>query len=238
MDRLGSHFVRNLSVHNRFSPEEREMLETATVKAVREIPAGKDLIREGDPPCSIKVVLDGWVMRYKDLPNGQRQILALMIPGDICDANAFILEHMDHSLGALTRVRYAEIFQDEFEALMANSPKITRALWRSELVTVSIQREWTLNLGQRHAMQKIAHLFCEMFTRLRRMDLTSEDSCEFPLTQIQIAEATGLTPVHVNRMLQEMRTAGLIELRGRRLFLRDRPGLEKLAMFRSAYLHI
>jgi CRP-like cAMP-binding protein len=238
MDRLGSHFVRNLSVHNRFSPAEQELLEAAITKSVREIPAGKDLIHEGDPPRSIKVVLDGWVMRYKDLPNGHRQILALMIPGDICDANAFILEHMDHSLGAVTNVHYAEICQHDFEALMASSPKITRALWRSELVTVSIQREWTLNLGQRHAMQKIAHLFCEMFTRLRRLNLTNEDSCEFPLTQIQIAEATGLTPVHVNRMLQDMRTAGLIELRGRRLFLRDRPGLEKLAMFQSAYLHI
>ena len=238
MQEIDPLFVRNLSAHAPFSSEERTLITTALSTSVRDVPAKQDIVREGDVPRSVKIVIEGWVARYKELPDGHRQILALMVPGDICDANAFILEKMDHSLGTLTHVRYAEIFPNDFEVLITSSPNIAKALWRSKLVTLSIQREWTLNIGQRQAKQRIAHLLCEMATRLSRIGLSTPDSCEFPLTQAQIGEATGLTVVHVNRVLQEMKAAGLAELRDRRLYLLNMEGLYDLAMFNRAYLHV
>lgn len=219
------------------SAGEKNLLHNAVGKSVRSAAPHQDIIREGDTPRSVKVMLDGWAMRYKQLPDGRRQILALMIPGDICDANAFIHEHMDHSIGALTAVRYGEISQGDFEGLVADSPRLAKALWWSELVTVSIQREWTTNIGQRQAYERIAHLLCETVARLQAVGLTRGDSCEFPLTQTDIADATGLTPVHVNRMVQALRHDGLIELRDKRLTVRDPARLRQVAMFNPAYLH-
>lgn len=216
--------------------EERERLEAAG--HVRRIGAHGDIIRTGDAPRTVKIVLEGWVARYIDLPDGRRQILALMLPGDVCDANAFVFERMDHSLGALTPVRYAEIGRGDFERLMDECPNLAREMWRHELVTVSIQRQWTANIGQRMALERIAHLLCETLLRLQAVGLTEAGSCDFPLTQIEIADATGLTPVHVNRTLRVLREQGLAELRGRRLNLIDPEGLRAVAMFDPAYLHL
>jgi len=177
-------------------------------------------------------------MRYKQLPDGRRQVLSLMLPGDLCDAHAFIHEPMDHSIAALTAVRYAEVSQADFEALLNDSPRLLRAMWWSELVTLSIQREWTTNIGQRQAYERIAHLLCETFARLQAIGLTRADSCDFPLTQGDIADATGLTPVHVNRMVQALRHDGLIELRDKRLTLLNPAKLRQVAGFNPAYLHL
>jgi len=217
---------------------DKNLIQEAVGKRVRIAAAHSDIVCEGDSPRWVKVVLEGWAMRYKQLPDGRRQVLALMLPGDICDGNAFIHQHMDHSICALTTVRYAEVSQADFEALLTASPRLTRALWWSELVTLSIQREWTTNIGQRQAYERIAHLFCEVFARLQAIGLTQGESCEFPLTQTDIADATGLTPVHVNRMVQALRHDGLIELRDKRLHLRDAAKLRHVAMFTPAYLHL
>lgn len=233
-----SPLTAHLAAYVDLTGPERELIQAAASKTIRSVGPHQDIVREGDEPRTVKVVLEGWVARYKQLPDGRRQILALMIPGDICDANAFIRTQMDHSLCSLTQVRYAEISQADFEALMTSSPRIIKALWWSELVTVSIQREWTTNLGQRMAYERIAHLFCEVFTRLQTMGLTDGESCEFPLTQGDIADATGLTPVHVNRMIQALRHDGLIELRDKRLQLRDPARLREAAMFNPSYLHL
>ena len=217
---------------------EQAQLQAATGKSVRTICAHRDIVREGDQPRTVKVMLEGWAMRYKQLPDGRRQILALMIPGDMHAAAPLAQQPADHALGTLTPVRYAEIPLAEFEALLAESPNLTRAVWRAELVTVSIQREWTTNIGQRQAYERIAHLLCETFARLRAIGLTRGDSCEFPLTQIDIADATGLTPVHVNRMIQALRHDGLVELRDKRLQVRNPAKLRQIAMFNPAYLHL
>lgn len=238
MEELLSPLTRNLRSHGELSAAECARIEEAAARSISTVGERRDIIREGEVPSTIKIVLDGWVARYKQLPDGRRQILSLMIPGDICDANAFILERMDHSLGALTAVQFARIERTEFEALMAGSPAITRALWRSELVTASIQREWTASVGQRQALERIAHLFCEMHTRMKGIGLAPRDTCEFPLTQADIGEATGLTPVHVNRMLQALRKDGLIELRSKRLQVLDIERLRERALFDPSYLHI
>lgn len=207
-------------------------------RRVRVVPPRRDIIREGDTPRFVNVVLEGWAQRYKQLADGRRQTLSLFVPGDVCDANVLFDAEMDHSVASVTKVKLAEIPVSEFKELMEQSCGIRRAVWRNELVTVSIQREWTTNIGRRTAYERIAHLLCELFVRLRAVGLTSESACEFPLTQSDVADATGLTQVHVNRIVQEMRRDGLIELRNRQLTMRDYDRLAAVALFNPNYLHL
>jgi CRP-like cAMP-binding protein len=184
------------------------------------------------------MIQEGWACRYKQLPDGRRQVVGFFIPGDICDLNVFILKEMDHTVGAISPIKVAEIGREDFDALLADHPRVTQALFWNELVTVAIQREWTLNLGQRTAYERIAHLFVELFMRLQTVGLTDGNSCDFPLTQNDIADATGLTAVHVNRTLQELRRDGLVELHSRTLTIPDMPKLKDVAMFNENYLHL
>jgi CRP-like cAMP-binding protein len=206
-------------------------------RSVREIDARRDLLREGDPPKNVFLVLDGWACRYKTLPDGRRQIVSFFVPGELCDLNVYMLKQMDHSIGAITRLKVAEIGPDEFEQFMHKSPRITQALYWDGLVSLAIQREWTLNVGQRTAYERIAHLLVELFLRLRIAGLSDGNSCDFPLTQLDIADATGLTAVHVNRTLQELRKAKLIELQSRTLTIPDLDALKSAGLFNDNYLH-
>ena len=205
---------------------------------MRELGARRDLIREGDKPRSVNLVLQGWACRYKQLPDGRRQTVHFFIPGDLCDANVFILGEMDHSIASITPLRYAEIAPGDFEQLMNESANLTRALWLNELINASVAREWVANVGRRSAFERIAHLFCEMFIRLQAAGLAGNDSCDWPLTQTDLADATGLTSVHVNRTLQELRRRHLVELQGKRLTILDVEGLKRVSMFNSNYLHL
>jgi CRP-like cAMP-binding protein len=220
------------------SPRERALIDRLAAKNVREATARRDIVREGEKPRAVILILEGWACCYKQLPDGRRQITSFLVPGDLGDANVFILGEMDHSVGAITPVRYAEIAPADFEQMMAESPTIARALWWHELVTVAIQREWTINIGQRTAFERLAHLLCEMFVKLRAVGLASGDSCDWPLTQADLADATGLTAVHVNRTLQELRRTELIALRGKRLLIPDLEALKRVAMFNPNYLHL
>ena len=198
----------------------------------------KDLVREGERPASISVILEGWVVRYKLLADGNRQILSLLLPGDVCQANAIVRERMDHALGALNRVRYAEIDCDILEGQIRRSTETFRTVWRTSLVNASIQREWTANIGQRRGIARIAHLLCEIHARLDATSTMRFDGFEFPMTQADIGAATGLTPVHVNRVLQKLRQMGLIRLAQRWLDIVDIDRLRKIAMFDPAYLYL
>jgi CRP-like cAMP-binding protein len=172
------------------------------------------------------------------LPDGRRQIVAFFVPGDFCDLNVYILKQMDHSIGAITRLAVADISRDEMDHLTTNHPRITQALWWESLVQHAIQREWTLNLGQRSAYERIGHLLVEVYLRLKTVGLTWNGTCDFPLTQVDIADATGLTPVHVNRTLQELRRDELIELERKQLNIPDLHRLMDVAMFNANYLHL
>jgi CRP-like cAMP-binding protein len=207
-------------------------------KTSRVIAPRRDLIREGENPKYVHLMLDGWACRYKALPDGRRQIVAFFVPGDFCDLNVYVLRQMDHSIGAITRLSVADISRDEMDRLTASFPRVTQALWWEALVNAAIQREWTLNVGQRTAYERIAHLLAELFLRLRTVKMTNGTSCDFPLTQNDLADATGLTAVHVNRTLQELRRDGLIELERRRLTIPDMQRLMEAAMFNANYLHL
>jgi CRP-like cAMP-binding protein len=235
---LGSPLALRLQAFTKLSREDLASIERASRKGTREVGARRDLIREGDEPKSVFLVLDGWACRYKQLPDGRRQIVGLFIPGDICDLNVYILKEMDHSIGAITNLKVAEIGRDDFEQLMQANPRVMQALFWDELVTVSVQREWTLNVGQRTAYERISHLFVELFLRLKAVGLADGNSCDLPLTQVDIADASGLTAVHVNRTLQELRKEGLIELQGRKLVIPDLTALKNAALFNDNYLHL
>jgi CRP-like cAMP-binding protein len=228
----------HLEAYARLSKLDRALLERLTAKNVRDVAARRDIIREGDRPRAVNFMLEGWACRYKQLPDGRRQVVSIFIPGDLCDANVFILKEMDHSIGAITRLKYAEIGPSDFEELMLQSPRITQALWWHELVVASTQREWTTNVGQRSAYERIAHLMCEMFVRLRAVGKTDGTRCEFPLTQTDLADATGLTSVHVNRTVQQLRREELIELQRRTLTIPDLDRLMNVCAFNPNYLHL
>lgn len=235
---MGVALKLRLEAFTQFSTDEIAAIERLSGANVQEVEARRDLIREGDNPRWVYLFLEGWACRYKALPDGRRQNVAFFVPGDLCDLNVFVLKEMDHSVGAITRILVAAIEPELFQEVITGYPRIARAFHRDELVKIAIQREWTLNLGQRTAYERIAHLLCETFLRLEAVGLTADNGCELPLTQVDLADATGLTAVHVNRTLQELRSDGLIELRSRRLTIPDLDALKGAALFNDNYLHL
>jgi CRP-like cAMP-binding protein len=230
--------VTKLERFVRLSADDVAALEKAARQRVRKIRAHEDIVRENSHPRVVNLILSGWACRYKYLVDGRRQIIAILVPGDLCDLNVFILREMDHAIGTITNVTLAEIAPVMLEEITLWHPRVTQALWWETLVAAAIQREWTVNLGQRTALERVAHLLCELMLRLRAVDLTEGDSCEWPLTQAELADTTGLSPVHVNRTLQELRTSGLVTLKGKTLTINDFEALANLAMFNRNYLHL
>jgi CRP-like cAMP-binding protein len=229
--------VTKLEAYTRFSSEERSALAQLSRNS-RYVDPRRDLISEGDKPHYVHLVLEGWACRYRQLPDGKRQIIALFIPGDLCAVNIYILRAIDHSIGAITRLKVAMITPEAMNALTAERPRITQALWWHELVAAAVQREWTLNLGQRSAYERLAHLLIELYMRLNSVGRSRHGRCDFPLTQNDLADATGLTSVHVNRTLQELRRDGLIELERKQLQILDMPQMIAVATFNPNYLHL
>lgn len=230
--------TRRIEAFTRLSQDDRAILDRIARRTIREVGARRDIIREGDSPRSVFLVLDGWACRYKTLPDGRRQIVSFFVPGDLCDLHIYVLKEMDHSIASITPLRVAEIAHDEFERVIADHPRLVQALWWDELVTMAIQREWTLNLGQRTAFERIAHLLCELYMRMHSVGQANGNSIPFPLTQVDLADATGLTAVHVNRTLQELRKGGLIELQSKTLTIPNMNALKDAAMFNDNYLHL
>ena len=230
--------IRRLEEYTPLTEADCAELQRLCTQSTHTIQAKRDLMREGDAPRSFYVILEGWACHYRLLENGRRQIVDYAIPGDLCDLNLFILDRMDHSIGAITRLKVAEVGREVFHRVVTNFPNITTALWWVELVSKSIHREWIINVGQRSAPERIAHLLCEMFLRLESVGLTDGFSCDFPLTQNDIAATTGLTSVHVNRTIQELRRRNLIVLDRHRLTIPDMLALQGAGLFNPDYLHI
>lgn len=231
-----SPFVRKLENFVRLSAEERQILDRATLNT-RRLGPREDVIRDGDRPRHVNLILEGWACRYKQLEDGRRQVISIFLPGDMCDPHVFVLKNMDHSLGTLTTCVIAEISETSIRDATAESRRIEEALWWDMLVSAAVQREWTVSLGQRLATERLGHLFCELFMRLDAVGLTNGTSCEFPITQADLGDAMGLSTVHINRTLKELRAAGLIRLRGRQLTIPDFAALRSASLFDPSYLH-
>jgi CRP-like cAMP-binding protein len=204
------------------------------------VPAGRAIIGEGERPTGCCLVLEGFAARTKSTTNGNRQILSFHIPGDLPDLQSLYVQRMDHALIALTDVAIATIPHAAVRALSLAEPVFSDALWRAALFDLAIFREKIVGLGQRTAFQRIAHLYCEMFTRLSDAGLVRDaDAFVFPVTQQDIGDALGLSTVHVNRSLQSLRQAKLIETQSKgRVRILNWAGLQRAGDFDPSYLRL
>lgn len=200
--------------------------------------ADVDIVTGGSKPRSVFLLKEGLAIRYRTMPNGGRQIMTFLIPGDICDVHAFLLRTMDHSIGTITPVRIAPISRERMMRLFAQRPRISAALWWSSLQEGAMLRERIVSLGRRNARGRIACLLCELLWRHAAVGLTNGDAFKLPLTQTELGDTLGLTPVHVNRILREFRERRLISMGNKMLRLLDVASLQQIAEFNGDYLHL
>lgn len=217
--------------------EEEEVLRTS-VSDIREHPEGRALVRTGTTLSVSILLVDGIVCRYKDLADGQRQIMELHVAGDFVDLHGFLLKQLDHNVGAMTPVRVALVSHDALRGITETHPHLGRMLWFSTLLDAAIHREKILSIGRRSALARIAHIFCELLVRLRIVGLADDRGYALPLTQADLADVTGLTSVHVNRMLKKLRDENLLTFRGGRVTIADWERLQRVAEFDPTYLHL
>lgn len=226
-----------LRVRDLVAREEEEVLR-ASVGEIRDHPAGRTIIRSGTTLSASTLLVEGIVCRYKDLADGQRQIMELHVAGDFVDLHGFLLKRLDHNIGTMTPVRIALVPHDALRGITETHPHLGRMLWFSTLLDASIHREKILSIGRRSAVARIAHIFCELLVRLRLVGLADETGYALPLTQADLADVTGLTSVHVNRMLKKLRDEKLLTFRGGIVSIGDWEGLQRLAEFDPTYLHL
>jgi CRP-like cAMP-binding protein len=226
-----------LRVRDVVEGDEEEVLRAA-VGEIREHPAGRTIIRSGTTLSASTLLVSGIVCRYKDLADGQRQIMELHVAGDFVDLHGFLLKRLDHNIGTMTAVRIALVPHDALRGITETHPHLGRMLWFSTLLDAAIHREKILSIGRRSAVARIAHILCELLVRLRLVGLADETGYALPLTQADLADVTGLTSVHVNRMLKKLRDEKLLTFRGGRVAIGDWDGLQRLAEFDPTYLHL
>lgn len=218
------------------SEEERSVLSSLS-GTVRQFRAHDDIVRIGDVPSVVCLLLEGMACRYKVSADGKRQIMSFHIPGDIPDMQSLFIDVMDHSLTALVPTTVLAIRHEIMRGIIEGYPRIAHLLWRETLIDAAVYREWIV-MRDRPAYPRIAHLFCELFLRMQAIGLTNGNACELPLTQSQMGDALGLSNVHVNRTLQELRAEGLIVLEGGTLTILDWDGLKEAGEFDPLYLHL
>jgi len=200
--------------------------------------AGRYLVREGDRMQESVLLLSGLAYRHKMTADGARQIVSIHIPGDFLDLEGALLKVADHSIQTLTRAEVATVGREHIVALIDSHPRVGRAMWIDTLVDGSIFREWVMNVGRRPARQRIGHLLCEFARRLEITGLGDTSGYEFPMTQEQLADATGLTSVHVNRTLKVLEAEGLIVRSKRFIKIPDWERLRDMSGFNELYLHL
>jgi CRP-like cAMP-binding protein len=229
--------VRKLERYGPISEDERGFLEQAPWRVV-DYRNHDPIVREGDCPSESCLILEGFACRFKTMPEGTRQIMALHIPGDFCDLHSFVLKKMDHGIAAIERCKVAKIPHPKVQEITECYPRLTRALWWDIAIDAAIHREWMISMGRRDAYQQIAHLFCELLLRLQSVGFADGNSYELPLTQADLGDVFGLSTVHVNRTLQKLRTEGLIISKGKRVTVRDPERLMEAAGFDRTYLEV
>lgn len=225
--------------------QRRAHLEPDDVDALRALPfrtqtieASRYIVREGTRPAHSALILDGLAFRQKLTPDGARQIVSVQIAGDFVDLEGSLLRTADHNVQALTRCEVATVVSEAILDIVDKHPRVAHAMWIDTLIDGAIFREWIVNIGRRDAKTRLAHIFCEFAKRLEVAGLANESGYEFPMTQEQLADASGLTAVHVNRSLKALETEGLIKRERRFVRIPDWEKLRRMADFNEAYLHL
>jgi CRP-like cAMP-binding protein len=233
---IENHLLK-LRARDNVSREEEQAIRGLVSNTV-EVPADRIFIHAGRELNESTLLLDGWMARVKDLQSGQRQIAELQISGDFVDLHGFTLKRLDHDIMTLSRCLVAMVPHERLKDITERFPHLTRLYWFMTNLDAAIQREWTLSLGRRTAIARMAQLFCELRVRYRIIGQAQDNSYEFPLTQVELGETLGLTAVHVNRTLQELRRMGLLKLERRWVTIHDVEALESVAEFDSRYLYL
>ena len=232
-----SSLVRRLEQFGPLSEQEQQALRGLPLRA-RDVAARRDVVSEGDQPEDVSLIVEGFACRYKLLGDGRRQILAFLIPGDLCDLQALLLRRMDHGVAALNRNRIVTIPHERLFDIINRHPRIGLAMWRDTMRDTASCRQWLASMGRSPAYARVAHLLCEIWSRLQAVGLTNGDAYELPVTQTDIGDAMGLSVVHVNRTLQQLRGDGLISFRSNVVMVLDWPRLQAAAEFDPAYLQL
>jgi CRP-like cAMP-binding protein len=232
-----SPFIRKLEAFNALSDEDRQML--ARISAEPEAVAPHtDLACEGERPRGVYLIMEGMACRHKRLHDGARQIMAYLLPGDLCDLDVALLTRMDHTITTLSACKVVRLPPETVTDVLERHPAVARGLRMSTLVDEATLREWLLNIGRRTPVQRLSHLFCELFERLTVVACVDQEGFALPLTHAELADTTGLSSVHVTRSLQELRQRGLIDLTDGALRILDAERLRTLAGFDVNYLHL
>lgn len=231
-----SALIRKLRLRDDIGEEEVAVLRAA-VSEVHDVMPGRVIVRSGTDVDVSTLLVEGIVCRYKDLASGERQIQELHVAGDFVDLHGFLLKRLDHNIGAVSRCRTASVPHDRLKRITEEYPHLSRMLWFSTLLDASIQRETILSIGRRTALARIANLLCELSKRLEVVGLSDGNTFRLPMTQADLADATGLTAVHVNRMLKQLRDQSLLTFRNGMVSIQDWKALETVAEFDPTYLH-
>ena len=229
--------IRKLEAIASLTAEERAALLRLPMR-LQTVPPHHDIVVEGDTPSECCLVVEGFVCRYNLTAEGKRQIHSFHIPGDIPDLQSLHLTVMDHSLGTITASKLAFMAHEDLRRLIRDHPRLGDLFWRDTLIDAAVFRQWMVSMGRRSAYSHMAHLLCELLVRLRAVELVEDHAFRLPVTQVDLADALGLSPVHVNRVLQELRGNGLITLRGSAVHVLDWDGLQQAGEFDPAYLHL
>ena len=227
-----------LEQFTRLGQAERQRLDELLSFPTQTYKRGEDIIAEGEKVRDIHLVLTGLAARAKTLRNGDRQIMAFLVPGDLCDVEVFVLEAMDHAITAMSDTTCVLIPAKVIEDLLTEGSKLTKALWWSTMTDSAVLREWIVDHGSRDARERLAHLFYEMLIRHRVVAETTDNAFPFPVTQEDLADATGMTTAHLNRTIQQLRAEGLIEVRNREISILDPKRLQEAARYETNYLHL
>ena len=219
------------------TPEERDALEGA-MAGTRDLAGRTTLLRQGDSLSQSTLLIDGLMGRYLDDHQGTRQLIALHVPGDFVDLHAFPLTYLDHDVGTLTAATIATFTHRGMREALERVPSLWMKLWFSTMVDAAMHRQWVFRLGRLDAVARLANFMCELHLRFLAIGVASQSSFPLPLTQTDIAEMCGLTHIHVNRVLRQLREEGLLEVRPGKVTIHDPVALARRGQFDPAYLYL
>jgi CRP-like cAMP-binding protein len=229
--------IAKLEQHGPLSDEEKQVIRQITSR-VTTYKAHEEVVPEGSTPSHSSLVLKGFAARHQHLADRKRQITAFHVPGDFMDLHSFLLKKMEDGVGALTPCTVAAVPHSDLRKITKNYPYLTRVLWLTTLVDAAVHRTWIMTLGRMDARNRVAHFLCEMHDRLERVGLTKDHGYDLRITQQELGDAFGLTGVHVNRILQDLRGDGLITSRGKSVVINDWERLQKEGKYNPDYLHL
>lgn len=234
---IAAPLLRKLRRRDDLSSDEVVVI-TSMFTETRIVEAGDDIVRDGDRPDHSTLVVSGVACRYKVLRGGERQITALHLPGDFVDLHSFLLKEMDHGVGAISTCRVATVPHETLTQISREQPHLTRLFWLLTLLDGAMHREWLVAMGRQPAVGTLSHLLCELRVRLGVIQDVVDNTFTVPLTQADLADLLGLSSVHVNRVLQELRGDGLVSWKGNKVTLHDWDALCTVAQFDDRYLHL